>query len=220
MENIKYNELIDKLEILNKKIEDLNVQIHEIFNKYNSLPREKLTNDVYEEKNAKIDELYTKEYLLNKKIEDLQYELFWIKSPIKNNGTIDIRKIVDGNENSKNSITGTYSICLSKEKKVIGEISYRGYHINEFLADIGYRIEENYRGKNYSYQALCLLGELLKENGIEDIWISAHLDNAPSIKTIEKYGGIPIKSYHNICLYCAKTFINNKSKEENKITKK
>ncbi len=91
-----------------------------------------------------------------------------------------------------------------------------GYHTNEFLGDVGFVIDPEYRGNSYAYHALCLVGELLKEKGIEDFWISAYKTNIPSVKTIEKYGGVVIKSDDRYNLYQAPTLINEMQIEKNK----
>ena len=59
-----------------------------------------------------------------------------------------------------------------------------------------------------------MLGELLREKGIENFWITTYKSNIPSVKTIEKYGGVPIKENENHCLYIAETIINDKHLEE------
>ena len=71
-------------------------------------------------------------------------------------------------------------------KKVVGHIHYSGYHFHKYFGDIGYDNDKDFQGNNYAYRSLCLIGEILNENGIEDFWISARKDNMPSRKTIEK----------------------------------
>lgn len=141
-------------------------------------------------------------------------ELYYSLPSIKSNGVIELRLQYKDMDKDLCGIKRTYDICLCANKKVIGIIKYSGYHNDKYLGDIGYRIASRFRGNNYSYQALCLLGELLKENGINDFWISAEKENIPSIKVIEKYGGIPIFENSRIKCYCAKTFIDSKKRSD------
>lgn len=88
-----------------------------------------------------------------------------------------------------------YFICLhdgSVMGPIVGEINCRGCHTSNY-GDIEYTIIESFRGHGYAYRALSLLGDVLKENGINEVWIAAENDNIASIKTIAKYGGTPIE---------------------------
>ena len=102
-----------------------------------------------------------------------------------------------------------YIIYLHGETKTIGNINYRGYHTSVIWGDIGYTIEPETRGNHYAYRALCLLSEFLCENGVTDFWITAHVDNIPSNKTIQKYGAHLIKSEDDVNLYLGETFIRD-----------
>lgn len=98
-----------------------------------------------------------------------------------------------------------YSIKLSSTGETIGKIDYRGYHYDRKLGDIGYRIDEKYRGNNYAFKALCLMGKLLEEKGVKDFWISARPDNLASRRIIEKFGGEIIECSDEVFLYCCDT---------------
>ena len=96
-----------------------------------------------------------------------------------------------------------YDICISGTNEKVGYIEYRGLHCGFFLGDIDYRIEYPYRGNGYAYQALELLGAILKEAGIEEVWISANPKNVKSLKIIEKFGGSVINETEGaICYSC------------------
>lgn len=220
--NEEYVQLVNEIEQLKSQLKYLNEKIKKIYEKRSSLLKEVSSNEwdsVYKESNDQINKIIVEEDIIYKKINSICNELLWVSPPIKTNGVIEIRKMIDGRENDQNNILGNYSICLSGEKKVVGEICYRGYHVSEFMGDIGYSIDMNFRGNNYAYQALCLLGELLKENGVEDFWAAAYKNNIPSLKTIEKYGGVFVDTNNNVCLYRAQTFINDKQMESNIIKK-
>jgi len=208
----KRNQLINELQQLNKQREEI-INKERICEKRILLLKEESNNDfsnTYREyrERKELDKIYKQENTISKKISDIKEEIFWLTPPIKINEFIEIRKEFD--DLPKNNVIGRYFICITSKRKIVGEIYYRGYHVCETFGDVGYRIDMDFRGNNYSYYALCLLGELLKENGIDDFWISTYKNNIPSIKTIEKYGGVLINSERSIYLYKAKTFINNK----------
>ena len=152
------------------------------------------------------DEIYKQYYELAEQQYELEQALYFKKSSIiKSNGIIDLR-LKARSLSRKNPVAGTYNICLHDEKTIIGEIQYRGYHVSEYLGDIGYGINPTYHGHNYAYQALCLLSELLNEEGIEDFWITTYDNNISSIKTIEKHGGSRFeRKENNVLLYVCPT---------------
>ena len=141
--------------------------------------------------------------------------MFWELSPVKSDGVVELRKTIDGRNPVKDDMTGEYSICFANDKKVVGCISYIGYHFSDLIGDIAYTVYPEYRGNNFAYRALCMLGELLKDNGVDDFWISAVKTNTPSVKTIEKYGGMKIKEDEFYRLYRAETFINERQLGKN-----
>ena len=165
-------------------------------------------------KNMKKAKTLSERFSLSDKKREYCRELYNSLPPIKSNGVIELRLQYEDMDKDLSGIKRTYYICLCANKEVIGIIKYSGYHNDKYLGDIGYRIASRFRGNNYSYQALCLLGELLKENGINDFWISAEKENIPSIKVIEKYGGISIFENSRIKCYCAKTFIDSKKRSD------
>ena len=218
-EMIEYTQLINELNDLNQQLNEIINKIDLLYEKLEPFSNNQLTNinvstnkQIWKQKR----ELFSKRLVLEEKIQSIKDKIFLFTPPIKSNGLIELRKMIDGRNDNPNDITGNYSICLANKKEVVGEITYRGYHFDEYIGDIGYTIDIKYRGNNYAYYALCLLGELLRENGIDNFWISTYKDNIPSVKTIEKYGGVPIKGEFPVkysCLYMAKTFINDKQVE-------
>ena len=214
----EYSTLIKELEDAKIALEEVVNTIHDVFDE-----RMRLRDNPSDENNKKgielleiNNELYKKESALYERIRELEYELYWILPPIKTNGVVEIRKQFNGNINDLKSIKGDYSICLANKQLVIGKLSFRGYHCSTSLGDIGCAIERDYRGHGYAYQSTCLLLEYLKENNIEDVWVTVSCDNIPSIKTIEKFGGVPLKSDSRIRLYQAPTFIMEKECEGTK----
>ena len=55
--------------------------------------------------------------------------------------------------------------------------------------NIGYRIEEPYRGRHYAGKACKLLFELARRHGMEYVIITCNPENLPSRKTCEYVGG-------------------------------
>lgn len=180
----------DKKAIL-KEINQLNMELNELCSQIKFLDK---CGAGFEKKK----ELLETEHSLRHRIFDLQDELVFILQPANTNGIIDLRRQDEY----------SYYICLHDTNNIIGEIQYRGYHFDSLLGDVGYRIEPEYRGNKYAFQALVLLSELLYERGISDFWISTCNDNIASLKTIERYGGILIKNesiYDFINLYLCQT---------------
>lgn len=158
-----------------------------------------------EEKKYEVDDDYLEieciYYEIDRLIEEslsIKRKIYFLKAPCIEGENVDIREL------TKNKSTNYY-IYLHGTDTIIGEISYRGYHIRKTLGDIGYEIYEEYRGNGYAYEALCLLGGKLKEDDIDDFWISTTIDNIPSKKTIEKYGGELFDREDNIITYSCKT---------------
>lgn len=56
--------------------------------------------------------------------------------------------------------------------------------------NIGYSIEEKYRGKHYAGKACLLLFELAKRHSMDYLYITCNPDNYASRKTCEFAGGV------------------------------
>jgi len=85
-----------------------------------------------------------------------------------------------------------YDIYLHDSDQKIGYIEYRknkGDPHNGYRGDIGYRIDEGYRGKGYASEALILLTDKLYKDGINNVYIAINNDNLSSIRVAEKFGG-------------------------------
>ena len=57
-----------------------------------------------------------------------------------------------------------------------------------YLGHIGYRVEPDYRGRNYAEKACRLLLPLLRRLQLESVVITNNVDNIPSRKTCEHLG--------------------------------
>lgn len=82
-----------------------------------------------------------------------------------------------------------YDIFL--KDRLIGRISMRigsNFH-SYFNGNIGYEIEEIFRGNNFAYKACKLVLQIAKAHGMNEIILTCDENNIPSYKTIEKLGG-------------------------------
>lgn len=52
------------------------------------------------------------------------------------------------------------------------------------IGNLGYFIEENYRGHHYAYEACLEFEDILKEKGISDVLVLVDKDNEASLKTV------------------------------------
>ena len=138
----------------------------------------RIINRIYEIHRAE-EEKYLELY---SELDNVEKEIISLISPIIAGSRVNLKKIND-------DLLGEYKIVLTDTNEIIGKIEYRGYHISKSSGDIGYSIEEEYRGNNYAYEALELLSEILFNNRIDSFWICASKKNYPSVNTLLKYGG-------------------------------
>ncbi len=191
----KLNSFITNLHSLNNKRETAETK-----EEYDSLGNEinyikKIRNKIYKRLNLLIE----------------KYNL--ICPPVSSDGEIELRMYHDP---FSNDIDSYYDILLCGSKTRVGYITYRGYHTDDFCGDVGYGIEEEYRGNGYACKAMRLLGDILKRHNIDDFWVSAYNDNIPSIKSIIKYGGEPINKGEYFTCFCAKTYLIEKDNTDKK----
>ena len=177
----------DNLELLERKLEEVNKEKAICFHKISVTKGE--TRDL----------LFQKQRALNEKSWALEDEITFYKGEIIREDD-EIRIVRSGN-----FLENIYWIYLIKTHEKIGHIDYQGYHSNMIEGDIGYYIFPDYRGHNYSFRALCLLSDYLKEMGISDFYISVFHDNPASNKIIRKYGGIIVKEDNLITTYQCET---------------
>ena len=85
-----------------------------------------------------------------------------------------------------------YNIKEHGMHEVVGQIDIRiGHNINTFYGgNIGYGIEEGYRGKGYAAKAVLLLKNVARKHHLKEVIITCNPDNLASRKTAEKAGGI------------------------------
>ena len=84
-----------------------------------------------------------------------------------------------------------FDIIENVSQTSVGKISIRighNYH-SYYNGNIGYEIDEEYRGNNYAYKACKMLIDVAKYHNMDKIYLSCDIDNIASYKTIEKLGG-------------------------------
>ena len=85
-----------------------------------------------------------------------------------------------------------WDIILKSENTAIGKISLRlgeNDH-SRYNGNIGYEIEEKYRGNHYAFLACQMVLEIAKAHGMDKLYLTCDCGNVPSYKTIERLGGI------------------------------
>ena len=96
-----------------------------------------------------------------------------------------------------------WSIIVKTTHKEVGRISLRlghNYH-SYYNGNIGYEIDEKYRGNHYSYLACLMVIDVARKHNMDHLYLTCDFDNTPSYKTIKKLGAslveevVPPKDY-------------------------
>jgi hypothetical protein len=213
----EYNQLVDELAELIFRIMFYKKQLFRIVNfednvdyiptreEYTKIRYQRLLNDkAMLEEQISIVEQAIKDIDGNKKMDRLvnklemekfrnQTSLGGINSNLRvfelkpdlTDGEIDIY-LVD----NKGDLAFSGVIYLHGTAIEVGQIDYRGPCSDKWLGDIGYTIAEEFRGNNYAFKALKLISSIIASKGIENVTITTYSENIPSVKTIEKFGGV------------------------------
>ena len=83
-----------------------------------------------------------------------------------------------------------WDIILKQNNAVVGKISFRighNYH-SYYNGNIGYEVDEEYRGHHYSLLACQLVLKAVQYHKMDKIYLTCNYDNIASYKTIEKLG--------------------------------
>ncbi len=84
-----------------------------------------------------------------------------------------------------------FGIYLHDSKTRVGSCDLR-VGMNEelyYAGNIGYEIDEDFRGNKYAYYAGVLLLEVAKKQGMKEVLVTCSPENVASRKTIERMGG-------------------------------
>ncbi len=96
-----------------------------------------------------------------------------------------------------------WDIFLKSNNVSVGKISFRighNYH-SYYNGNIGYEVDEEYRGHHYSLLACQLVLKVAQYHKMDKIYLTCDYDNVASYKTIEKLGAklieevLPPKDY-------------------------
>ena len=108
-----------------------------------------------------------------------------------------IHNVNNRNESAVNSgwvAATTFFAVRKRDQKIIGMIDIRHNLENNFLTEygghLGYSVRPSERRKGYATEIMKLGLEYAKSLGIKKVMIACFEDNIPSIKTIEKCGGM------------------------------
>lgn len=104
--------------------------------------------------------------------------------------TLRLKKTVEGNEEKDWVPAYHFAVCNDKGIKM-GECDLRIGHNDKLYygGNIGYKINEEYRGNHYAGKACFLLFELARKHNLEYLIITCNPDNYASKKTCEYAGG-------------------------------
>lgn len=104
-------------------------------------------------------------------------------------GEIDLK--ISGKYLGDEEMLPFYYYDIFLKDRFIGRISVRiGSNFHSYYnGNIGYEIEENFRGKNYALKACKLVLPIAKAHGMNELLLTCDENNIPSYKTIEKLGG-------------------------------
>ena len=101
-----------------------------------------------------------------------------------------LEKTVEGNDEKGWVPAYHFAICNDKGVKVGGCDLRIGYNDNVYYGgNIGYHIDEKYRGHHYAGKACLLLFELARKHDLNYLIITCNPDNYASRKTCEYAGG-------------------------------
>lgn len=104
-------------------------------------------------------------------------------------GEIDLK--ISGKYLGDEEMLPFYYYDIFLKDRFIGRISMRidsNFH-SYYNGNIGYEIEENFRGKNYALKACKLVLPIAKAHGMNELFLTCDENNIPSYKTIERLGG-------------------------------
>ena len=104
--------------------------------------------------------------------------------------TLRLEKTVEGNEEKDWVPAYHFAVCNDKGIKM-GKCDLRIGHNDKLYygGNIGYKIDEAYRGNHYAGKACFLLFELARKHNLEYLIITCNPDNYASKKTCEYAGG-------------------------------
>ena len=164
------SKIIDILKLLDKKDLNTDEYINKIINSKNKtaikIAMLKLNN------NERLKEAY------NSEITD---------------GVVILKRNEELSENPDITLSASETFDIVSNNKIVGVINYRyrGMNTIDYSGNLGYRIDEKYRGCGYAKRALNLLIDVLKHNTKYDepLYVSSTHENKNFLKVAAECGG-------------------------------
>lgn len=105
-----------------------------------------------------------------------------------------LERTAEGDEEKQWVPAYFFDVCNKKGDKIGGCDIRIGYNDNTYYGgNIGYHIDEEYRGNHYAGKACRLLFKLAKKHEMDYLIITCNPDNIPSRKTCEYAGGVLVE---------------------------
>ena len=105
--------------------------------------------------------------------------------------TLELVSTVPGNPAKNWILAQHYLIQKTSTNEPVGQIDLRlGYTLDlvRYGGNIGYSIQQAFRGHHYAAKACLLLKPVAQQYGMDVLWITCNPDNLPSRKTCEYIG--------------------------------
>ena len=84
---------------------------------------------------------------------------------------------------------GIWLMIHRAERTIIGDLGFKGRPDREGTVEIGYSVVPAYRRQGYAFEAVqALIGWAFAQQGVKRIIAECTIDNAPSIRILEKLG--------------------------------
>lgn len=94
-------------------------------------------------------------------------------------------------------LTDTFFAVRESDQHIIGIIDLR-HQLKGFLQDFGhcgYSVRPSERNQGYATEMLAQICAIAKAQGLTELQLAAEPDNRPSVRTIEKNGGVYCRSF-------------------------
>jgi len=110
-----------------------------------------------------------------------------LEEPVKTAMRTSLKMVL---ENKKNYLWSTsWEIVLKKENRIIGGLCFKGCPDEKGRVEIGYGMQDKYRCKGYTTEAVKeLINWAFSFNSVAEIIAETEKDNLPSHRVLEKVG--------------------------------